>query len=180
MRTNNLANEYFNWMYNLVCDDKYSKQLSYRKLFERLHKIEFTYILEMDENRAMDGIDFRYHFAYENGYDYREVASQLDIGPCSVLEMMVALSRRCENIMEDPEYGDRTGQWFWDMIVSLGLDSMNDKNYDENYVDNVIDTFLYREYDSDGRGGLFTIPYCKEDLRDYEIWYQMNWYLNEF
>ena len=35
-----------------------------------------------------------------------------------------------------------------------------------------------REYAPDGRGGLFTIRNCEEDLRKVEIWYQLCWYLD--
>jgi hypothetical protein len=100
-------------------------------------------------------------------------------GPCSVLEMMIALAINTEeDIMDDPRFGDRTGQWFWGMIVSLGLGGMNDYRYDERLVDDVIDTFLRREYEPDGRGGLFTVRHCDRDMRDVEIHIQRNYYLN--
>jgi hypothetical protein len=92
--------------------------------------------------------------------------------------MMIALSIRCEeDTMDDPDIGDRTGQWFWSMVVNLGLGSMNDAKYDRRYVEEIILRFLNREYEPDGRGGLFTVKNCSEDLRDVSIWYQMNWYL---
>jgi hypothetical protein len=93
--------------------------------------------------------------------------------------MMIALSIRIEeDIMDDDEYGNRIGQWFWEMIVSLGLGSMTDEHYDEVYITDVIDCFLNRRYEPNGKGGLFTIRDTKDDLRDVEIWYQMCWYLN--
>ena len=63
------------------------------------------------------------------------------------------------------------------MIVNLGLGSMYDKKYDPVYIDEVIETFLLREYEPDGTGGLFTIKDCERDLRDEEIWTQLSWYL---
>ena len=93
--------------------------------------------------------------------------------------MMTALAIRCEeNIMDDTRYGDRTTQWFWGMINNLGLGSMWGDNYDKVYVDQVLQTFLNRDYAPNGKGGLFTIRNCDRDLRDVEIWYQLNWYLN--
>lgn len=181
MTEKELSREYFKWMCQLVCGKRYSKTLSYRRLLTRLNEIEFTYLIDLDGNRAEDGINLRYHFGYENGYDSRMIASYLDDCPCSVLEMMVALAVRCEeHIMADSELGDRTGQWFWNMIVSLGLGSMMDSRYDEEYVDSVIYRFLNREYERNGKGGLFTIEHCPRDLRGVEIWYQMSWYLNDF
>jgi hypothetical protein len=95
--------------------------------------------------------------------------------------MMVALAIRCEErIMKDPMKGDRTAQWFWGMISSLGLGGMTDYNFNEWVVADVIGRFLRREYDSDGKGGLFTIKRWDRDARDVEIWHQLLAYCNEF
>ena len=80
--------------------------------------------------------------------------------------------------MKDDAYGDRTGQWFWNMIVSLGLGSMHDNNFNNSYIYFVISKFLHREYKPNGEGGLFTIENCKYDLRNTDIWTQYMWYLN--
>lgn len=169
---------YFDWMYSLVCDDNH---VNYKKLLHKLDRIEFTYILDMDENRALDGIDLRYRFGYENDIIDEYIKLYLDNNrPCSVLEMMVALAFACEeHIMDDPDIGDRTGEWFWDMIKSLGLEFMNDDNFDGKYVEDVIFRFLEREYKPNGEGGLFTLKRCKRDLRTVDIWYQFMWFLNE-
>ena len=112
MTRDELSDQYFDWMYQLVVDDRYSNK-SYRKLFARLYDTEFTYTIPMDGNRAEDGINLRYRFGCEQLYSDVMVASCLDDRPCSILEMMIALSIRCEeHIMDDPDVGDRTGQWF--------------------------------------------------------------------
>ena len=168
---------YFEWMCDLVCGSRFSKTTSYKKLLKYLHLTDFEYIILKDGNRAEDGIDLRYRFAYEHSR-IKDAESYLQ-GPCSILEMMVALSIRCEeNIMDDPSIGNRTGQWFWGMINSLGLSSMSDDRFDKRYVDHVIERFLSRKYSPNGKGGLFTINNCDQDLRDVEIWYQLCWYLN--
>ena len=175
-----LNDQYFDWMCALVRDDGYSERLSFQLLLRHLHKLEFVYILDMDSNRAEDGSCLRYRFAYECGYSYDLVDNYIGTGPCSVLEMMVALALRCEeDIMDDPEIGDRTGLWFWHMVTNLGLGHMSDDEFDEEYVDEVIDRFLKREYAPDGRGGLFTVARDRGDLREVEIWCQMNWYLEK-
>lgn len=180
MTRNRIVNEYFNWLSNLVCGKRYSKDVSYKKLISYLHSIDFIFTLPMDQNRALDGIELRWRFATEKGYtsEYPEIMDAL-YSPCSVLEMMIALAIRCEEeYMDDPTIGDRTGQWFWGMVVNLGLGSMIDIRFDEEYVDMVVDRFLEREYEPDGRGGLFTIRDCEYDLRDEEIWTQLCWYIN--
>lgn len=181
MTRNELNNAYFEWMYQLVCDDlPYSKSQSYRKLLFRLHDIPFDYSIPMDGNRAEDGINLRYRFGDEQDAHQAMIADYLDDKPCSVLEMLIALAIRCEeHIMDDPDVGNRTGQWFCDMIVNLELGDMYDECFDRNYVDEKIGMFLRREYERDGEGGLFTVKHCKYDLRTIEIWYQMCWYLDD-
>ena len=174
-----LNQRYFNWIYELVCGQDSYNRLSYKKLLTCLFNIEFTYSIYMDKNRAEDGIEFRYHFGNIKEYSDRIISKYIDDKPCSVLEMIVALAFRVENeIMDDSTYGNRTGQWFWNMIVSLGLGNMNDDNFDESYTRKVIYSFLNHEYEKNGRGGLFTIPNCQYDMRTVEIWTQFMWYLS--
>lgn len=185
MTTREIINrEYFNWMYSIVCDNRYfhrKREGSYRKLFKHLHRTPFVTVIAMDDNRTADGIDLRYRFGHEMRYRQSEIASYIDDRDCSILEMMIALAIRCEeHIMEDSDAGNRTGQWFWNMIVSLGLGSMNDTRYSESYVDDCIDRFLYRKYKRNGEGGLFTVERPRRDMRNVEIWYQMCMYLEEF
>lgn len=166
--------EYFDKLCDFVCRGRYENKNSFRKTLRRLHDIEFRFIIHNDKNRALDGIDLRTRFM---GDDVR----YLDDRPCSVLEMMIALAIRCEeNIMDNTELGDRTGQWFWGMVVNLGLGSITDDKYDEEYVDFVIERFLDRDYEPDGEGGLFHIRRCRQDVRNVEIWYQLCWYLDSF
>lgn len=179
MTRDRLNNAYFDWMYQLVFES-YSRRLSYRKLLQELHRTEFSYVIPMDGNRAEDGVDLRYRFGRSAGYDDAMISTYLDQRPCSVLEMMIALAIRCEeHIMDDPDIGNRTGQWFWNMIVNLGLGSMNDSKFDEDLVEDVIQRFLERRYKRNGEGGLFTVNHCGHNLRSVEIWYQMCWYLDE-
>lgn len=180
MTRTELNDEYFNWMCQLVYDERYSKRLSYRKLLYLLHDIEFTYKIAMDGNRYEDGTDLRYRFGYEHEYEGAMISEYLDDRPCSVLEMLIALAIRLEeHIMDDPDIGNRTGQWFWNMIINLGLGSMDDAKFDRNRAEKNIQRFLNRDYERNGKGGLFTVEHCRYDLRDVEIWYQACWYLDK-
>jgi hypothetical protein len=173
-----IENDYFEWLYNYVCVNDSEERISYKKLFKLLHNIDFDFYIRNDVNRAIDGIDLRNRFAYEK--DDLEITNILD-DSCSVLEMMIALAIRCEEtIMYNPEYGDRTKQWFWSMIKNLGLRLMTDENYDEQYILNIIYNFMERRYEPNGKGGLFYIRDCKEDLRCVEIWTQLNLYLDKY
>lgn len=176
MHENNVTIDYFNWMYNLVCRNRYSKNISFKKLFSYLNDTKFTYSIRMDLNRAKDGTELRRRYA--NEFKIANIYDRI-CGPCSVLEMMIALAIRCEEtIMDDENFGDRTDQWFWDMMKNLGLGHMDDDEFDEEYVSDVITRFLNRDYEPDGRGGLFFVRNCDIDLRDVEIWIQMLWYLD--
>lgn len=180
MTEDQLNCEYLEWMYQIVCDDQYTKNLSYRKLFTYLYDTEFEYTRPMDGNRYEDGIDLRYKFGRSRGIADRMIAAYLDTRPCSVLEMMIALSIRLEtNIMCNEDLGDRVGQWFWEMIVNLDLGHMNDRNFDENHFENVMTIFMNHEYDRDGKGGLFRTTDRSKDMRKLDIWYQMHAYLND-
>lgn len=170
-------NEYFEWLVGIIRNTTKDNPCSYDKLLTHLHNTRFRYSIKRDYNREKDGLDLRYCFALDTHCE--DAGIYLD-GPCSVFEMMVALALRCEEtIMSNSEYGDRTGQWFWQMVVSMGLGPMRDELYDKNVVTYAIERFLNRDYEPNGKGGLFTIRYRKRDMRTVEIWTQLQWYLDE-
>lgn len=172
-----LSDRYFDWMCSLVSKEK---RKSYRNLFRYLNSVDFQYSIPLDANRFDDGIELRYRFGYERHIDISVIANELDVTSCSVFEMMIALSIRCEeHIMGDPSIGDRPGKWFWLMIDNLGLTKMDDEHFSIRKAESIINVFLDRSYSKDGSGGLFHIPNCHRDLRNVEIWYQMMWYLDK-
>lgn len=173
---NSLREDYFKWMYNTVCDGRFADENGYHKLLSYLDRIDYYWILPDDSNRAADGEeDLRWRFLFWNGLE--EHVNELR-GPCSVLEMILAMAYRCEEIMDDAVIGDRTGQWFWNMINNLGLGGMTDSRFDINYVEEVIEKFLNRDYEPNGRGSLFVVRNCDVDLRDVNTWTCMLWYLD--
>lgn len=179
-----LREQYFNWLYDIVYPWDHSeenKDFTFYELARYLHSVDFYSSIDMDENRAMDGVDLRYTFGYEKGYSDQEIITSLERRPCSVFEMMVALADRCERqIMDDIEYGNRTGQWYSKMIKSLGLGSMYNRNFNREYVKSVVDRFLKHDYEPNGSGGLFALRHPTRDMRYVEIWGQLCAFLNEF
>ena len=167
--------DYFEWLYDLVSGERFAKGNTYRKLLTFLHDSEFICVIPNDENRAAWGVNLRWRYCYIHECEDMEVYLT---GPCSVLEMMVALAMAAENIAEDPELGDRTSQWFWAMITNMGLGSMTDTNYNEWLVNDVVTRFINREYEYDGRGGLFRVRDWDRDMRTAEIWHQLMAYIN--
>lgn len=177
MYYNSLEDFYFDWMTMLVIKDSGERD-NYLYLLRKLNSINFRFTIPLDENRYIDGLDLRNRFQYENDIPEEDMQVFNNKG-CSVLEMMIALSLKCEeNIMSDSAYGDRIEDWFLEMISSLQLKDMINDNYDERWVEFKIETFLNRDYNYDGSGGLFTINNPESDMRNVEIWCQMCWYLN--
>lgn len=169
-----LQHEYFEWIYSML----FGEDGSYTRLLAELHRIPFRYSIPMDGNREADGINLRYRFGYELGYEGYVIAKDLDVLPCSVLEMMAALAVRCEEIMERTDNRNLTGEWFRNMLVSLGLADMNNARFDISMVYEIVSRFLDRGYSRNGKGGLFTVA-RKCDMRTVEIWYQMQYWLDE-
>ena len=179
MTRDDVLNQYFEWIFDMVCGMRFAEDISFRKLLSHLHNTEFRYSIPNDKSRAREGENLRHRFALTQMPDVPEYEI-LDIlaGPCSVLEMMVALAIYAEeHIMSNPQIGNRVGQWFWNMVVNLGLGDQMDNRFDRRYVDTVLRRFLDRKYDPNGKGGLFTIRNCDRDLRKVEIFYQLCWYL---
>lgn len=175
MTRSELQERYFNWLYDTVCKDRFAETNSFRKLLSYLHSMEFTWVIPNDSNRAYDGVDLRYQFALQSDIPNAEARIT---GPCSVLEMIIALASSEEQLMHNPKIGDRTAHWFWRMIVNLGLGGMTDSRFDRYEVKNVVNRLLDRDYEADGTGGLFTIKNCQYDLRDMEIWSQACYYMD--
>ena len=168
---------YFKFLCSIVDDEDFDPS-QYQKLLSRLHQEIFTWSMPDDENRALDGLSLRIEFGSLNGKS--RLDSKLDSSryPCTVLEMMIALSQRCEiEIMQDMDIGRRVGRWFKVMLRSLGVNYERDDIYDEKFVDFIIAEFLDRGYNPNGDGGLFFVSNTDVDLRKVEIWYQMHTYL---
>ena len=172
-----IFDKYFTWLVKQVTTKGYvSKRTAYSQVLKKLYSTPFSWIIEKDENRAADGLDLRHDFAEEDGHSLHIIDLYLD-GHCSILEMMVALARRCEiHIMSDDSVGDRTSLWFWTMIDNLGLGDFTNQEYDETLINAILSRFLERRYKRNGEGGLFVLN--GKNMKDAEIWYQANWYFS--
>ena len=170
-----MRDDYFNWLYDIVCDDD-----RYKVLCEFLHSKEFIYTIPMDGNRFEDGISLRYRYGHDCDLPTHRITDELDDRPCSIFEMMVALAIRMEeDVMAHPGE-DRTMYWFEEMLGSLGLAGMTNERFDEGRADRIIFNFLEHDYARNGQGGLFTVDsMAYKDLRNVEIWYQAMWFLND-
>lgn len=180
-----LVNSYFSWLSLIVTNDPVSKRDSYSMLLRYLFNTKFFFLNSSDVDRAIDGIYLRKMFIADRvqfyGLDNQEFYRlNADLGDCRILEMMIGLARRCEmDTMYNNILGDRTGQWFWEMIASLKLGQMTDACFDQEYVESRVMNFMNRNYKVNGEGGLFTVNNVTDDMRRISICKQMNLYLNE-
>ena len=141
-------------------------QESNSRLLRHLFYKPFVYTLPMDSNRAMGGENLRSVFAYETGLYLQDVY----MGECSVLEALIALAIH----MNDYDATRTPNEYFTKMLSNL--DILGD--YDEDDVDQKLDRWMMRQYDHDGRGSIYYIQGCTEDLRDMEMWDQMIAFIN--
>lgn len=171
---NRIESDYYNWLCDIVDPNR-----SYIELCRCMYETEFIYIHPRDRNRALDGEYLRYIYGNEHGFSENDICEAIE-GPCSVLEMMTALCRRCEEaIMADDDLGDRTYMWFDEMLKSLGLYDQREGYFDSEEVSHKLSNFMYRRYSPNGKGGLFTVRTTADDMRKMEIWYQAMEHFNE-
>jgi hypothetical protein len=168
-----IESAYFNWLCAKVMQlENPTPSLTYWNLLRELQNTEFLWVVEMDENRAIDGKELRHEFVNEARVDNFDPV-WLEIG-CSVLEMLIAVSRRTSFI------DDRSPrEWFWEMLNNTGLSEFKDSNFRQYLVDDIIHRLVWRLYEYDGRGGLFPLIDPPHDQRKVEIWYQFCDYLEE-
>lgn len=58
-----VKNNYFEWLYNIVCKNRTNDAVSYKKMFSYMHQKKFIFYIEDDDNRARDGANLRYRYA---------------------------------------------------------------------------------------------------------------------
>ena len=174
---------YLNWICSMIFPDESIKN-RYSKVILFLHNTRYEYTLDLDENRKKDGIALRYHFSCACNVPKEIIENSFDRNDCSVLEMMAGLAKRCDNdIMFDIKHGDRTSLWFWIMFCNLGLNNFDDSVWNENthyIIANILNKFFRREYYPDGsNGGLFITKNAIWDMRNIQIWDQLNIFMSE-
>jgi len=172
------GNTYYRWLALLLNINQ--EERSYFLLLKMLHKKEFYWSIKGDENRALDSQGLRDEFF--NCVNSKDVEYKL-YGPCSMLEMLIALARRMNDIMYKSYQEDQTSRWFWVMMENCGLEKFTDEAFiglgGEIEIQIILNHILERTYKKDGNGGLFPVKITNKDQRKIEIWYQMMTYLVE-
>lgn len=164
---------YLGWLYQQVANPEIvNPSQTYWNLLQHLLGKEYVWIIPNDDNRVEDGRDLRYEFIEDLGLD-NVALDWINLG-CSMLEMLIALSRRLS--FQD---GGEPRDWFWRMIDNLGLNIVDQQKFPRSRVEEVLDRQIWRTYRSNGAGGLFPLKHPRRDQRDIELWVQLNAFLLE-
>ena len=171
-----LDDAYFIWLYSQVASVREkSKASTYWFLLRELHSKEFVWFVANDDNRLEEGRDLRDEFLSDGRHEADP--EWMSLG-CSMLEMLVAFSRRLAFTTEgEPR------DWFWHMLQNLSLehhtDAYSGAPHQKEDIDEILDRVIYRNYDASGEGGIFPLIHPERDQRKVELWYQFNAYLLE-
>lgn len=165
---------YFDWL----CEVINLKPGLYDILINELYNIDFTWVLDLDSNRAEDGLILRGEYAG---------AAEID-KPCSVLEALIGLAIKMNYLLDDEDRGDRTRLWFWEMIDNLGLSDYTDSKLNglfgqgleaTNEIRDICNRWMNREFDYAGVGSPFPLNTPYEDQRKLHLIGQLNAYVLE-
>lgn len=172
---------YFDVLYDMVAADREDvTDMSYRMLLRVLDGVEFRDTRGIDGNRIQDAQELRADLITDMALDHTVVRPFTNV---SLLEVMIAIAERLGQITGDED----TAFWFWEMVSNLVLDGIDDNEFwsdPESYEDEILDRaddVIDVKYDRDGLGGLFLLRegVAPQDMRDTELWYQMQYYANE-
>lgn len=171
---------YFLWLCDLVNADLdlYSDLMFY------LHDMDFIWCIELDKSRANEGLELRKEYCEENRYFDTDWVMLME-KPCSVLEALISLARRMDDMLIEDNTSERVAVWFWEMVRNLGLKKFTDavfmRGNEDDYYDFelILHCWMNREFDFDGVGSPFPLRYPSCDQRERTLVYQLNDYILE-
>ena len=173
-----LDGAYLEWLYSQVgIVQNRNPSRSHWKLLLQLYSTQFMWFVPNDDNRIEDGKALRSLFLQETRYRLDDPHGLFFTIDCSMLEMIVALSRRAA-ILSDGQ----PSEWFWRMIHNLGFDGCTDDIWEISMAEDLEETLNRlneRTYGSNGGGGLFPLRKAENDQRKVELWYQLQAYVYE-
>ena len=174
-----IKESYLNWLCAIGGSEHNTFNGRYNILFKTLHEIPFTIILERDNNRLSDAFRLREMFKDSTCY---AVYDCIDNMPVSFLEILISLALHMEFNMSSSEDINETCKWTWVLLTNLNLEWFDDTRWDDSSeieVHYICQRVMDRTYESNGEGGIFPLKACKDDQRTVELWYQLNYFLNE-
>ena len=168
-----LEEMYFGWLCHNVTPALVPGQdpIKYDNLFHVLYETEFVFLLSGDDNRAEDGKELRAEFLIAG--DFPDDIEWRTLLPASVFEVILAFARKCE-FNSDMSHVE----WFWEMLNNLRLDqATDDSGIPQQEILDILEYFMWRQYQSDGDGGLFPLEHPHRNQTEIEIWDQFSDYM---
>ena len=159
---------YLDWLMNKV-----DVPFLYSDMCNTLLCIEFEPIIGNDGDRAEDGMELRREFECFSD------AKTSDISPCSMLEMLVAVSIRTAELMYEGDEGESPGHYFWVFLNTMGISKMKnleDFRKKERQIVDICERFLDPNDDS---VDIVRVKHPPKRWSKLEIWKKINWFLTE-
>lgn len=179
-----MRHEYFEWLVSKVTSPAVPDDAQARIVLQVLRDIRIQALpMADDAPRLEDGKQLRSNFMDDTGmavHSYKD-ALEPESGFCTVLELLVALSMRMDDIMRDPlDPCSSIPSWFWGMVSTMVGQPFYPCSYWTFSVDASMPVvvaestmkFLGRQYDPTGHNGNVFIDMSGVDLRAIDIWAQ--------
>lgn len=174
-----LVDDYVYFLYRIVKNGGEN----HRKLCVELFKNRFFITRsapKRDIDREKDGLELRKEWPNDS------LDGEFHIIPCTMLEMIIGISKRMSEQLMDEGGEDKTAQYFWEIMENLGLTCMDDDNFGwetglaQKKIAKTCEILCKRQYNPDGTGGgMFPMPgLLGINQKKMEIWYQMQEYIN--
>jgi len=165
--------DYLAWLGTQLRDEEPNPNRGYWGLLRAMYEKEFTWTVSMDDNRIADGLELRVDFRRD-----QNIRDSLmpRLGPCSFLEVLIALSRRLAFAA-----GGNADGWAWQLVTNLELDRMWDPLTPpkQRKTEEIMDRVIQRTYLPSGVGGFFPLLHPEDDMTRLDLWFQMHAYISE-
>ena len=185
---------YLEWLESFTIDERINEhdRKTYHNLIGLLWDIEFEPSVGNDHDRAEEGLELRVRyndiFSKKSGVgEFNTPDIRAIFGECRVLEMLIALSMRMYDLMQDMGIYNSVSRWFWEIMQNVGFDVLDDSEFEGKSETQIrlIDDFVHavcqdimsgESAKARRRGGWFFL----DDWDSIEIWYQMHRYLTQY
>lgn len=176
---------YIEWLISFTIDETMTDitRPKYKKLLMHLWQMEWEgnhVNLGNDRDRENDGFELRYRYddiLYSGNAPVHDVI--LIFGKVRVLEVLIALSMHMYDLMLDTDIYNSVSRWFWEIMVNVGLECLDDDYFDSmnghKIVDETVMDILQRNRNGETRGWFSVDNWYKM-----EVWYQLNEYISAY
>ena len=191
-RCRDIWDDYFVWLCGCIDDKRFMDIWDHYEVLKIMHNTPFEYSIPKDGNRVADAFGLRGRFAsessaclpYDVAYDdVREILSYFEKRQAYVLEVLIALAERLDDITSDIEEPPKPAYWFRMFMENLSLftpvfSPVNSPNFSRK-TSGILKKWMSRQYDYYGNGNIFRLEKPVKDFNKIEIWYQMHQFLEQ-